>query len=196
MREHCVLIRRRILRRAEGNWRTVAAWLRTRKTNWEKQKKPSRELLGPLRRKLPQWVKPQARLRRNWAAVHRMCISKAARPRLTVGRNIQRGYQSSAAQVENAMEEYPLAVGIGFAALGCPNWCASSTHPPGGRVTGRAVGSTRARQRKKKAKNCSNAEKQSRNASLKARWKKPGSRASRQKRSVRRYPNSPEKSAR
>jgi ElaB/YqjD/DUF883 family membrane-anchored ribosome-binding protein len=37
---------------------------------------------------------------------------------LTVGRNLQRGYQSSAAQVENAMEEYPLAVGIGFAALG------------------------------------------------------------------------------
>jgi ElaB/YqjD/DUF883 family membrane-anchored ribosome-binding protein len=37
---------------------------------------------------------------------------------LTVGRNLQRGYQSSAAQLENAMEEYPLAVGIGFAALG------------------------------------------------------------------------------
>ena len=35
-----------------------------------------------------------------------------------VGRNIQRGYHSSAEQVENAMEEYPLAVGIGFAALG------------------------------------------------------------------------------
>ena len=53
---------------------------RTRKTNWEKQKKPSRELLGPLRRKLPQWVKPQAKLRRNWATVHKMCINKAARP--------------------------------------------------------------------------------------------------------------------
>ena len=37
---------------------------------------------------------------------------------LTVGRNLQRGYQSNAAQLENAMEEYPLAVGIGFAALG------------------------------------------------------------------------------
>ena len=35
-----------------------------------------------------------------------------------VGRNIQRGYHSSTEQVENAMEEYPLAVGIGFAALG------------------------------------------------------------------------------
>ena len=35
-----------------------------------------------------------------------------------VGRNIQRGYHSSAEQLENAMEEYPLAVGFGFAALG------------------------------------------------------------------------------
>ena len=37
---------------------------------------------------------------------------------LAVGRNLQRGYQSSAEKLENAMEEYPLAVGIGFAALG------------------------------------------------------------------------------
>ena len=37
---------------------------------------------------------------------------------LNVSRNIQRGYHSSAEQLENAMEEYPLAVGIGFAALG------------------------------------------------------------------------------
>lgn len=35
-----------------------------------------------------------------------------------VGRNIERGYHSTTEQVENAMEEYPLAVGIGFAALG------------------------------------------------------------------------------
>ena len=35
-----------------------------------------------------------------------------------VGRNIQRGYQSGTEQLENAMEEYPLAMGIGFAALG------------------------------------------------------------------------------
>ena len=35
-----------------------------------------------------------------------------------VGRNIQRGYHSGTEQLENAMEEYPLAVGFGFAALG------------------------------------------------------------------------------
>ena len=35
-----------------------------------------------------------------------------------IGRNIESGYHSSAEQLENAMEEYPLAVGIGFAALG------------------------------------------------------------------------------
>ena len=37
---------------------------------------------------------------------------------LKMGRNIESGYHSSAEQLENAMEEYPLAVGIGFAALG------------------------------------------------------------------------------
>ena len=36
----------------------------------------------------------------------------------TVGRNIERGYHSTTEQVESAMEEYPLAVGVGFAALG------------------------------------------------------------------------------
>ena len=35
-----------------------------------------------------------------------------------IGRSIESGYHSSAEQLENAMEEYPLAVGIGFAALG------------------------------------------------------------------------------
>ena len=35
-----------------------------------------------------------------------------------VGRNIERGYHSTTEQVENAMDEYPLAVGVGFAALG------------------------------------------------------------------------------
>jgi ElaB/YqjD/DUF883 family membrane-anchored ribosome-binding protein len=35
-----------------------------------------------------------------------------------IGRSIESGYHSSAKQLENAMEEYPLAVGIGFAALG------------------------------------------------------------------------------
>ena len=50
---------------ADGIWQQLAAWLRTRKTNWEKQKKPSRELPEPLRIKSPQWVKRQARLRRN-----------------------------------------------------------------------------------------------------------------------------------
>jgi ElaB/YqjD/DUF883 family membrane-anchored ribosome-binding protein len=35
-----------------------------------------------------------------------------------IGRSIESGYRSSAEQLENAMEEYPLAVGIGFAALG------------------------------------------------------------------------------
>ena len=35
-----------------------------------------------------------------------------------VGHSIQRGYHSSTEQMENAMEEYPLAVGFGFAALG------------------------------------------------------------------------------
>ena len=35
-----------------------------------------------------------------------------------IGGSIERGYHSSAEQLENAMEEYPLAVGIGFAALG------------------------------------------------------------------------------
>ncbi|HEY5814202.1 MAG TPA: hypothetical protein VIT23_16295, partial [Terrimicrobiaceae bacterium] len=37
---------------------------------------------------------------------------------LTVSRNIQSGYRSGAQQLENAMDEYPLAVGMGFAALG------------------------------------------------------------------------------
>ena len=37
---------------------------------------------------------------------------------LKIGRSIESGYHSSADQLENAMEEYPLAVGIGFAALG------------------------------------------------------------------------------
>ena len=35
-----------------------------------------------------------------------------------IGHSIESGYHSSAEQLENAMEEYPLAVGIGFAALG------------------------------------------------------------------------------
>jgi ElaB/YqjD/DUF883 family membrane-anchored ribosome-binding protein len=35
-----------------------------------------------------------------------------------IGDSIESGYHSSAEQLENAMEEYPLAVGIGFAALG------------------------------------------------------------------------------
>ena len=35
-----------------------------------------------------------------------------------IGRSIEGGYHSSAEQLENAIEEYPLAVGIGFAALG------------------------------------------------------------------------------
>jgi ElaB/YqjD/DUF883 family membrane-anchored ribosome-binding protein len=35
-----------------------------------------------------------------------------------IGGSVERGYHSSAEQLENAMEEYPLAVGIGFAALG------------------------------------------------------------------------------
>ena len=37
---------------------------------------------------------------------------------LKMGRSIESGYHSSAKQLENAMEDYPLAVGIGFAALG------------------------------------------------------------------------------
>lgn len=37
---------------------------------------------------------------------------------LKVGRSLESGYHSSAEQLENAVEEYPLAVGIGFAALG------------------------------------------------------------------------------
>ena len=37
---------------------------------------------------------------------------------LKIGRSIESGYHSSAEQLENALEEYPLAVGIGFAALG------------------------------------------------------------------------------
>lgn len=37
---------------------------------------------------------------------------------LEIGRSIESGYHSSAEQLENAMEEYPLAIGIGFAALG------------------------------------------------------------------------------
>jgi ElaB/YqjD/DUF883 family membrane-anchored ribosome-binding protein len=37
---------------------------------------------------------------------------------LKMGRSIESGYHSSARQLESAMEEYPLAVGIGFAALG------------------------------------------------------------------------------
>ena len=37
---------------------------------------------------------------------------------LKIGRSIESGYYSGAEKVENAMEEYPLAVGIGFAALG------------------------------------------------------------------------------
>jgi ElaB/YqjD/DUF883 family membrane-anchored ribosome-binding protein len=35
-----------------------------------------------------------------------------------MGQNIESGYRSSAQQLEKAMEEYPLAVGIGFAAVG------------------------------------------------------------------------------
>ena len=35
-----------------------------------------------------------------------------------IGHRVEGGYHSSAEQLENAMEEYPLAVGIGFAALG------------------------------------------------------------------------------
>jgi ElaB/YqjD/DUF883 family membrane-anchored ribosome-binding protein len=37
---------------------------------------------------------------------------------LKIGRSIESGYYSGAEKVENAIEEYPLAVGIGFAALG------------------------------------------------------------------------------
>ena len=36
----------------------------------------------------------------------------------TIGHNIESGYHSSAEQLQKAMEEYPLAVGIGFAAVG------------------------------------------------------------------------------
>lgn len=37
---------------------------------------------------------------------------------LTIGRRVESGYRSSAEQLENAMDEYPLAVGIAFAAVG------------------------------------------------------------------------------
>jgi ElaB/YqjD/DUF883 family membrane-anchored ribosome-binding protein len=37
---------------------------------------------------------------------------------LKVSENIQRGYQTGTEQFQNAMQEYPLAVGIGFAAFG------------------------------------------------------------------------------
>ena len=50
---------------------------------------------------------------------HAQDVYQQGRSRATsVGRNIQRGYRSSAEQMESAMEEYPLAVGFGFAALG------------------------------------------------------------------------------
>ena len=114
---------------------------------------------------------------------------------LTVGRNLQRGYQSSAAQLENAMEEYPLAVGVGFAAFGA----LIGVLLPGTRREDELWASIQinwSRRRRQKAKNCFNAAKQSRNASPKARWKKLASRASRQKQWVIKYPNSPEKSER
>ena len=60
---------------------TLAAWLKRRKTNWEKQKKQSRELLGVLRRRWPLWGSPRPRLRRASVEVHKMCMSKAARLR-------------------------------------------------------------------------------------------------------------------
>ena len=59
-----------------------------------------------------------------------MSISKAARELPTLAANIQRGYNSSAEQMENAMEEYPLAVGFGFAALGALIGVLASTDPP------------------------------------------------------------------
>ena len=50
---------------------------------------------------------------------HAQDVYQQGRSRATsVGRQIQRGYHSSAEQMESAMEEYPLAVGFGFAALG------------------------------------------------------------------------------
>ena len=50
---------------------------------------------------------------------HAQDVYQQGRSRATsVGRKIQSEYNSSAEQVESAMEDYPLAVGFGFAALG------------------------------------------------------------------------------
>ena len=93
------------------------------------------------------------------------------------------------------MEEYPLAVGVGFAALGA----LIGVLLPRTRQEDELLGEQSdelVRQRKRKAKNCWNEERQSRNGSVKALCKRPSSRASRQKRSVIKYPNLPEKSER
>ena len=50
--------------------------------------------------------------------VRKMCIIKAARLRRTLAATSSVDTSQVPEQLENAMEEYPLAMGIGFAALG------------------------------------------------------------------------------
>ena len=97
---------------------TSAAWLRTRKTNSEKQKKQSRKLPGALRKKCAAVGEAANQTAEDLGRRAQDVYEQGRTTATKVGRNIQRGYHSSAEQVENAMEEYPLAVGIGFAALG------------------------------------------------------------------------------
>ena len=94
------------------------------------------------------------------------------------------------------MEEYPLAVGIGFAALGALIGVLLPRTRREDELLGEqsdqlVEGDERERPRIARAWQSSRA-----NAWLRAPWKRPGSRASRQKRRVRRYLNLPGKSER
>ena len=105
---------------------------------------------------------------------------------LKMGRSIESGYHSSAKQLENAMEDYPLAVGIGFAALGA----LIGVLLPRTRREDELLGEQSdqlVKATKEKGQELLERGKVVAERVLRAPWRKPSSRASRQKPRVRRY---------
>ena len=108
----------RILRRAKGNRGAVRGFAESAKNKLGEAKEAVSGVAGTVKEKVSAVGDAANQTAEDLGRRAQKVYQEGRSTATKVGRNIQRGYHSSAEQLENAMEEYPLAVGIGFAALG------------------------------------------------------------------------------
>jgi ElaB/YqjD/DUF883 family membrane-anchored ribosome-binding protein len=103
---------------AETGGESGPGFVESAKDKLEHAKEAVSEVAGAAKEKVSAWGDATTKATEDAGRRAQQVYEEGRSTARKIGRTIENGYRSSAQQLENAMEEYALAVGIGFAALG------------------------------------------------------------------------------